>query len=511
MQKIKSMTLRAILVYIILLAAHQQASAVQATTTHGVFFTKNKKDTTTIVANIQLSWRVQNTSIHFKKDEQGKYYADLICIIRLSNDTGIVKEEIFNIKTPSKATAKAAFEQIIADKYEYPAATGNYEIEMVLYEHEYKNELYQYTQTITTPAINRTIPILSDIQILDTFFASDANTIYNKNGFLDLPLTSNYIDEKRQQIHYTFQVCSPLQKATASNKFKIKSFISFKPFSAPLPLYQFEDSITNFSNDISTIHHSFNCNEIKSGNYYLNVVCTDEIDTVIDKKSIFFQRYNTNILIAKKEPAKTDTNTQALETNASSHVLDLTTTFVGKYNADQVRAILKMLLLICEPAEGASINGFLKKPDELYSKYFIYNFFEKRDKQNPDKAWKAYTERIKEVNRLFKGSGQSGYETDRGRIYIQYGKPNDRVIVNNESGALPYEIWQYYNTEKQGQEGVFLFYKPGRSLGDYQLLHSTLVGEKRNNNWRALLYNNSISGSGNLNSDSRAEQFIGNK
>ena len=509
MQKINSMTLRAILVCIVMLALGQQTLAVQATSIHGVFFNKNKKDTSLIEANIQLSWRVQNRSVHFKKDEQGKYYVDLLCLIRLSTDTSIVKEEIFNIKTPPKATAQEAFDQIIADQYSYPVATGNYEIEMVLYEQEYKNELYQYTQSITVANSKSAQHFLSDLIILDTFFASNANTIYNQNGMLNLPLTSNYIDEKKNFIHYNFQVCSPTQKLTKAKPVKISSFISFKPFSTPLPHYQFFDSISPSHSPITSIHHSFDCSEIKSGNYYLNVVCTNELDSVLDKKTVFFQRYTTKIITTNK--ANSDTVKQNIDTNSNSHVLDLSNTFVGKYTPSQVRAILKMLLLICEPTEGASINGFLKKPDELYSKYFIYNFWEKRDKVNPAKAWKAYTERIMEVNKLFKGSGLSGYETDRGRIYIQYGKPNDRIIVNNESGALPYEIWQYYSTEKQGQEGVFLFYKPGRSLGDYQLLHSTVVGERRNNNWRALLYNNSITGSGNLNTDSQAEQYIGKK
>ena len=510
MQKSNSMTLRAILVCLAMLFLAQQASALQATSMHGVFFTKNKKDSTLIQANIQLSWRAQNTSIHFKKNEQGKYYADLICIIRLSTDTSIVKEDIFNIKTPPKATAQEAFSQIIADQYTYPFSVGNYDIEMVLYEQAYKNELYQYNPSVSVTRSNGTDPFLSDIQLLDTFFTSNANTIYNQNGMLNLPLSSNYIDEKKNFIHYNFQFCKALDTALSSSPYKISSFISFKPYSTPLPNYQYVDSIQAKEGTISALYHSFDCSEIKSGNYYLNVMCSNDKDSVIDKKTLFFQRYNTKATSSFK--AKLDTSKTTIDTNSNAHhVLDLTNTFVGKYTPSQIHAILKMLLLICEPTEGASINSFLKKPDELYSKYFIYNFWEKRDKLNPDKAWKAYTERIKEVNKLFKGSGQAGFETDRGRIYIQYGKPNDRIIVNNESGALPYEIWQYFSTEKQGQEGVFLFYKPGRSLGDYQLLHATVVGERRNNNWRALLYNNSITGSGNLNTDSQAEQYIGKK
>jgi GWxTD domain-containing protein len=290
---------------------------------------------------------------------------------------------------------------------------------------------------------------------------------------------------------------------------KLHSYISWKPFSAPVPNLEAADSISS-KHIPYFFHHNFPLHELKSGNYYFNIELKSENGIVLDKKTLFFQRYNK--LPISTNTIKTDSSKISKEdTSNYSHVLDLTTTFVGKYNAQQVRAVLKMLLLICTPLEGGSISGFLKKPDELYSKYFIYNFWEKRDKLNPEKAWKLYAEKIKEVNKLFGGSGKPGYETDRGRIYIQYGKPNDRIIVNNESGALPYEIWQYYNSEKQGQEGVFLFYRSGTALGGYTLLHSTFVGEKKNSSWRSLLYNNSITGSGGLNSDSQAEQYIKNR
>lgn len=504
------MTLRVFLLSFILLGSSSLAWSIKATTAYTVFYKKDNKDSNQYHANILLTWRVENSSMHFKKNADNKFEGEVVCFLRWSNDTAIVKQETFIIKSNPKASLQEAIDEAIADQYEYNFPEGHYELEFVLFEKEYKEQLYQFYDTVTITAPINDAPFLSGIQLLDTFVRATASpTIYDRNGYIDMPLTNNYLGENRSAICYYYELYNAHKSVKNSEPIKISSYVSWKPYAAPVPLFEKVDTIQPYQY-IQSFHKVFSLEELKSGNYYLNIVLSDKNNTVLEKKTLFFQRYNKNVVAAAKPKLNND-SLKNIDDTTGTHILDLTNTFVGKYTASQVRSILKMLLLICEPDEGITINGFLKKPDELYSKFFIYNFWEKRNKLNPDKAWKEYTERIKEVNRLFKGAGQSGFETDRGRIYIQYGKPNERVIVNNESGALPYEIWQYYNTEKQGQEGVFLFYNPAQSLGGYVLLHSTLAGERRNSNWRTLLYNNTINGSGALNPDSQAEQYIKNR
>jgi hypothetical protein len=130
-----------------------------------------------------------------------------------------------------------------------------------------------------------------------------------------------------------------------------------------------------------------------------------------------------------------------------------------------------------------------------------------RDKNEPEKAWKEYAEKVKVVNHLFGLNSMPGYESDRGFIQLKYGEPDDRMQVNNEEYAQPYEIWQYNSLPKNGN-ALFLFYKPGNTLGNYELLHSTVVGEKRNLQWRSYLY---VNGVNNNNLSSKAEFYFGNR
>src|SRR6185295_19538701 len=103
--------------------------------------------------------------------------------------------------------------------------------------------------------------------------------------------------------------------------------------------------------------------------------------------------------------------------------LDLRATFVSRFEMPQLRAILKMLLPAAEPAEESAIKGFLDRPDELYMRYFIYNHFSNINKGDPAKAWKQFSDVVREVNRLYKSGSTMGYETDRGIIHLRYGAP----------------------------------------------------------------------------------------
>ena len=69
-----------------------------------------------------------------------------------------------------------------------------------------------------------------------------------------------------------------------------------------------------------------------------------------------------------------------------------------------------------------------------------------------------------------------GYRTDRGRVYLQYGQPNDILEIPSDPVTLPYEIWHYYYLDNQSNV-KFVFYDPALVGNDYELLHSNKYGE----------------------------------
>lgn len=99
---------------------------------------------------------------------------------------------------------------------------------------------------------------------------------------------------------------------------------------------------------------------------------------------------------------------------------------------------------------------FKNLPNEVERGKFIENFWKKRDPnpQTPENEFKLdYYKRIALANKFFGTGGIKGWRTDRGRIYILLGPPNEIQRVMTSSGSSlygfhgPKEIWNYWGID----------------------------------------------------------------
>ncbi|MDQ7052925.1 MAG: GWxTD domain-containing protein [candidate division KSB1 bacterium] len=96
---------------------------------------------------------------------------------------------------------------------------------------------------------------------------------------------------------------------------------------------------------------------------------------------------------------------------------------------------------------------------------------------------RIYLQRVKMADEKFTKFNRQGWATDRGRVLILYGEPDEVYRYPSEGGTKPYEVWRYYNIEK-GAEFVFV---DRTGYGDYELVHSTKRGELFDPNWERYL------------------------
>jgi GWxTD domain-containing protein len=170
-------------------------------------------------------------------------------------------------------------------------------------------------------------------------------------------------------------------------------------------------------------------------------------------------------------------------------------------NADTLKMFVECLWPIADGVDKErTINQSLKKDPDLMKK-FVIDFWTRRaaDTANPVKLWGNYYKQVQKVMVLFKCGKQKGYYTDRGRVYLQYGPPDQRSQQANEMNTYPYEIWQYYraNDATNGQffsNRKFVFVS--RNLGDdcYSLVHSDMRGEVNNPRWQFEITRRSTNG-----------------
>lgn len=469
-----------------------QAKAIEAVTSYTIFYVQAKDG---YKPYIELYWQINPGSVLMTQQPDSLWSATIETQVVLRSDTGVVVTDVFALQT-TPTTADNIYRQSILDLHRYSLPDGNIKLELQFRDKQKPQNAYTYSDSFTiTPAPAK--PFYSDLQLLDTTYVSDTKSIFQKNNRLQIPLSMNFVGDERSQLRFYTEL---YQTDKAQGLLVQNAFISKKELDRAVYRLQTTDTIKPAP--VIPFTGIFDISSLPSGNYYLNIVLQNEKQEQVAAKSFFFQRSNSAPKAPKADTSAEDTGVFAPIYKVN--VFDLANTFVGKFNVAQLRAILRMIQPISSAAERNSIAGFLENPDQTYMQYFVYNFFKGRNPEAPDKAWEEYTDKVKEVNKIFGGSSTRGYETERGQIYLKYGKPNERVIVLNEPGSLPYEIWQYNAPGKQSGQGIFLFYQPPSVIGDMILLHSTVQGEVRNTQWRSMLFN----GSQMQSSYSRAEQYL---
>lgn len=113
---------------------------------------------------------------------------------------------------------------------------------------------------------------------------------------------------------------------------------------------------------------------------------------------------------------------------------------------------------------------------------FLFNFWKLRDNipETPiNEVKEEYRERMDHVEARYKTFSKDGYRTDRGRVYLIYGEPDEIELHPNDYDKKPHEIWYYHGIEG----GVLFVFGDITGYADYELLHSTKRGELRDDDW----------------------------
>lgn len=212
---------------------------------------------------------------------------------------------------------------------------------------------------------------------------------------------------------------------------------------------------------------------LESGNYTLVVSIRNRANELLSEKEVLFQRSNPNL----------EVNADTISTDA------LATEFVGQLQEKELRYTLKSIIMKVPEGDVTILNEMMKTKDLMAQRRYIFTYFSKISPNLPEQAHDEYMVVVKAVDKMYNYGFGYGFETDRGRVYLKYGRPDDIITVENEMNASPYEIWSYNKVDKTQQTNVkFLFYNPNLVANGYRQLHSTCRGETNNPRWINELY-----------------------
>ena len=157
--------------------------------------------------------------------------------------------------------------------------------------------------------------------------------------------------------------------------------------------------------------------------------------------------------------------------------------FVGMTEAQLDTLYLPLIYLMTSDEQGIfpglTLDG---------KRAFLRQFWTKRDPTpgTPrNEEQEAFYSRIREANRRFREGGAAdipGWRTDRGRIFIRYGPPDEILDRPEAASTNPYEVWKY----TRGRLRKYAF-QDQTKFGNYVLIWTDDIREPSRPNWQDLL------------------------
>ena len=404
-------------------------------------------------------------TLEYKKLDSINYQASVEVIFLFKQEEQIVKFDKFMLNSPlTERTLN------FIDQKRYALEDGNYSFEVSLRDMVDTTNVQNYKTPLKVDFAKEGVQ-QSDIQLLASYDKNDDNTNpFVKNGYYMVALPFNFCDKNTSVINFyneiyntdkilkdDFLISYSIEEVSGMGETK-KVMVGHKR-RKPQP--------------ISVILMQMDISQLPSGNYKLVVEVRDRNKKEISRKAVAFQRSNPFL---DKDPLDTEG-------------FDINTTFTARLSADELRYSLKAIAPLITDNEGEILNLVIKDRNINAQRNYLFTYWARRNSNNPEVAYNAYMEVARAVDKKYNSGFGYGFESDRGNIFMKYGKPHDVLTIENELDAPPYEIWAYNRIDKLNQSNVkFIFYNPTLAAGGYTLLHSNARGEMNNPQWQIELY-----------------------
>jgi GWxTD domain-containing protein len=308
-------------------------------------------------------------------------------------------------------------------------------------------------------------PSISDVFVTEAAIKSTVQTIFSKSGYEMLPRLSNFYGQDLNSLPFYVELYNT--NMLPDSVFGLKQrIISTTDQSEQTGYTKFTKLKTT---DVVPFLRNIDISKLPTGSYRLMLELIDKNNQQIGTaSSYYFERVNE------------------IENEISIENIVLDPGFQQSISDDSLKFYLASLIPIARPAENKLILQTLKSNDlEKYRKH-LQQFWVQTSGANAANAWLNYKKQVLMVQHLYSNNFQDGYETDRGRVYLQYGPPSMVIQRETSPTEYPYEIWQY-DKIKMFSNKRFVFYNPDLVNNTYRLLHSDMVGELKTPNWQQYL------------------------
>jgi len=415
---------------------------------------------------------VAGNSVNYVKTVNGKFQATVNILMTFKQNNEIKAFKKYELNSPEiDDTAKVNFEFLDEQRFQMP--NGTYDFELQITDKNNNMKPVPFSQSVVVDFLADK-PSFSGIQLVKSYKKSETPSIITKSGYDLVPYVYNFYPGNEDKMIFYSELYNMDKIIPEGQKYVLSYFL--ESFETHITLFEFAKVKKEITRPVAVTLAEFYIGNLATGNYNLVFEARNQQNDIVASQKIFFQRSN---------PGAKLTFTELTNENATNSFAEKIT------QSDSLKEFISCTFPISTGMEKAFIKDVLKKSTLQDMQKYFYGFWLRRDPNNPEKAWLAYKEQVKIANYNFKTPVKKGYQTDRGRVYLEYGPPNTRSERPSEPSTYPYEIWHYYTLNNNQRNKRFVFYSPDMVTNDYFILHSDATGEIHNPTWQVDLQSRS--------------------
>ena len=418
---------------------------------------------------IEVYLSIFQGSIEYTEVDTGKFTASFTNKLELSNESGPVETMTHNYQNSFQDTSSAYKYNQFVDIFLLEVPYGAYKARLEIQDNN-SSKKGEYLFDIKTVEPKKELS-LSDIELCSHLSVDTTKSLYFKNGLKVVPNPRKIYDVLQPMLYFYVEINNLSYNSEQINQ------------------YEFSYAITSSSGDTVKTRKpiikqiagpklveigALNVMALQHNPYFLNVRAKDiKTGKEITGRKLF-QVY---------KPTKN-------EVSEPDYQNEIITGIYGQFTKEDLEKEFSIVRYLASRDEEKVFKK-LETADAM--KAFLATFWQTRDNINrigPGEFRKMYMNRVEIANDRFRSMGRDGWKTDRGRVLLLYGEPDEYERFPSSMDALPYIIWHYYDLE--GSQ-IFVFTDMD-GFGDYRQIHSTYRRELQNSNWQNVISKSGGSG-----------------
>lgn len=381
-----------------------------------------------------------------------------------------VMERLFRMKYAVEDTTGANLNQTVVGLSGFFLSPGEYSLKIKGYDVNKPDNVDSVSFGLQLSDLPDKHIAVSDVQFANSIrqISEDPGNTFYKNTLEVIPNPGRIFGVGHPILFYYMEVYNLLAAAEAGEKYTIRTAV----YDAIGNQYYERENTKIRKHESSVEVGTVNTSGFKSGAFTLTVAIVDPVSNIVVSSSRRFFVFNPHHGIA-----------EGARDGAPQGVV---ASIYAVMSEEEVDKEFEQMRYITNSQDRQEFGELKTKREK---QRFLFEFWRQLD---PDPASpanpvrKEYLDRVHYANRQFGFGFRDGWRSDRGRVFINYGPPDEYERYPSRSDTKPFEIWHYNHI----QGGVIFVFVDRTGFQDYQLVHSTHRNELRDDNWRQYIRQN---------------------